>query len=142
MDKNRFQLGAKKKIFPLARDVKRFDSHAVARQNQPSRGFSPQSDREHSAQPSQAFLIPLHEGAKNGFRVGMRLETMTKLFQFVSYFDEVVDFTIEGDSEIAVFGQNRLIPAIQSSKREDAKDRGFDCSCCPCGGATPLPREF
>src|SRR6266700_6942680 len=75
--------------------------------------FFPYCDREHSAQPSQAFLIPLHEGAKNGFRVGMRLETMTKLFQFVSYFDEVVDFTIEGDSEIAVFGQNRLIPGIQ-----------------------------
>src|ERR1700720_340632 len=36
MDKNRFQLGAKKKIFALTCDVERFDSHAIARQNKAS----------------------------------------------------------------------------------------------------------
>src|SRR5467141_2907953 len=102
MNKNRFQLGAKKEIFPLTHDVKRFDPHAVARQNQASPGLLPQRHSKHSSQFRKAFLVPLHESAKNRFRVAMRLEAMPECFQLVPYFDVVVDFAVEGDSEIAI----------------------------------------
>src|SRR5258708_27369818 len=38
--------------------------------------FRSQCDGKHSAQLRKAFLIPLHERAKNGFRIGMRFESM------------------------------------------------------------------
>ena len=113
MDKNGFQLRAKKKIFTLTRDVKRFDSHAVARQNKSSCRLFPKCHRKHSPQLRQAFLIPLHERAKHGFRVGMRVEAMPELFQFFPDFDVIVDLAVESDSEIAVFGEDRLVPRVQ-----------------------------
>src|SRR5437773_5225454 len=100
VNENCFQLGAKKEIFPLAHDVEGFDSHAVACQNQAPCGLLPQCDCEHSSQFRKAFLIPLHEGAKNGFRVAMRLEAMPEIIQLGPYFDVVVNFAIEGDSEV------------------------------------------
>src|SRR5207249_2435589 len=41
------------------------------------------------------------------------LEAVPEVFQFISYFDVVVDFTVEGDSEIAILGINRLVAGIQ-----------------------------
>jgi len=43
----------------------------------------------------------------------MRFEAMPEIFQLGPYFDVVVNFAIEGDSEIAVLGENRLVPGIQ-----------------------------
>jgi len=43
----------------------------------------------------------------------MRFESMPEFFQFRPYFEVIVDLSVEGDSEIAVFGENRLVPGIQ-----------------------------
>src|SRR5260370_6095303 len=43
----------------------------------------------------------------------MRFEAMPEFFQFCSYFDVVVNFPVEGDSEIPIFGKDRLVAGIQ-----------------------------
>src|SRR5258708_37202176 len=43
----------------------------------------------------------------------MRLELMPEVFQLGPYFEVIVNLAVEGDSEIAVFGENRLVPGVQ-----------------------------
>src|SRR5205814_678064 len=86
---------------------------AVAWWNKSARRLVPPCDREHSAQLRQASLLPLHERAENGFRIGMRFDSMPEFFELRPYFDVVVNLSIESDSEILVLGKNRLVPGIQ-----------------------------
>jgi hypothetical protein len=43
----------------------------------------------------------------------MRFESMPEFFQFAPYFEMIVNLAVEGDSEIPVFGKNRLVPGVQ-----------------------------
>ncbi len=76
VDKDALQLRTEEKIFTLAGDVQGFDTHAVAGEDQASRGFLPEGNREHAAELRETIFIPLHKGAKNGFRVRMGVEAV------------------------------------------------------------------
>ena len=46
---------------------------------------------------------------EHGFRIAMGVKTMAERFEFAAHFEVVINFAIEDDYRVAVFGLNRLI---------------------------------
>src|SRR5208282_3791189 len=57
----------------------------------------------------ETSCIPFEERSKNSFRVAVRVKAMAETFQFAAQFRVVVDFAVEHDGYIAIFGQNGLV---------------------------------
>src|ERR1700751_89059 len=113
MDKERLELGAEEEIFSYTGHIEPLDAHAVTRKNDALLGFSPQCNRKHASQAGKAIFVPLHKCAKNGFRVGVGLKPVSQVFQFGTQLEVIVNLAVESDSEIAIFGQDRLVSGVQ-----------------------------
>jgi hypothetical protein len=124
MSENRLELGAKEKVFALAADVQRLNAHAVACQNDPFVGFTPQSNREHATQAGKALFVPFEKGVQNGFGIGVRYETVPALFEFAPQFEMIVDFSVEDNSGVAILGENGLVPSVQVNDFETGGAHG------------------
>ena len=65
---------------------------------------------------------------EDSFCIGMRCKNVAEIFQFGAEFEMIVNFSVEGDSEITVGGKKRLIAAgkidnFQSSGAHGKKSR-------------------
>ena len=82
----------------------------------------------------------------------VRFESMPEFFQFAPYFEVIVNLAVEGDSEIPVFGKNRLVPGVQvddfQARRAHREKAGLKNALLVrppvdqrCGGLLNAPRR-
>ncbi len=104
MNQDGLQFRAEVQVVAAARDVQRFDPHAIASQHQAAVGLTPQRHREHPAQPRETLRVPLQERIQNRFGVAAGAEAISALFQFPAQFQVIVDLAVEDDDGVAILG--------------------------------------
>src|SRR6202044_936088 len=97
----------------LLGDVKRLNADAVACQNQTLLGVSPNGGSEHASQSLETIGIPFEKCLKNGFSVTVALKAAAERFEFAADLKVVIDFSVENDDRVVIFGKNWLITRCQ-----------------------------
>src|SRR6185503_158799 len=77
--------------------VKRLDSHAVARQRQPSLLIVPNRERKHSVQTRQALRTPLGKRRQQHFSVCFTAKSMTFALKFFAQLSIVINLSAKSD---------------------------------------------
>ena len=75
-------------------------------------------NRKHASQPLETVGIPLKKCLKNGFRIAVGLKAAAERFEFAADLKVIIDFTVENDHGVAIFGKNRLIARRQVNNLE------------------------
>ena len=57
--------------------------------------------------------VPFEECAKDRLGIAVRMKSMAKLFQLGSHLEVIVDFPIEDDNCVAVFGRDGLVAVFE-----------------------------
>jgi hypothetical protein len=109
MNQDALQFRREEEVSAPLSDVERFDTEAVAGQNQALPGIGPDGNREHPSKFLETTGAPLQKCLKHRLRVAVRLKAMTARFEFSAKFQMVVNFAVEDDNGIAVFREDRLI---------------------------------
>src|SRR5580698_2157876 len=102
MNQDRFQLRAEVQVVTNARDIERFDPHAIASQHQPAVSLLPEGYREHPAQTRETFRVPLEERMEDSFGVAVGAAAMSALFQVPAQCQVIVDLAVEYDDGVAI----------------------------------------
>src|SRR5271168_1569256 len=113
MNENALQFRRKEEVVAAFSDIERLDADAVAGEHQPLPGIAPDGSREHAAQPLEASGVPLEKCLQDGFGIAVSLKTVAEQLKLAADLKVVVNFTIEDDDRVAIFGKNRLIAACQ-----------------------------
>src|ERR1700730_3201635 len=101
--------------------IQRLNSEAVTCQNQPSLGFGPDRQREHSPHPGEAPGIPLLESVKHRFGIAQGMKKMTPAAPLLAQLGVVIDFAVEDKDGVAIVALHRLVAAF---KIDDPKANG------------------
>src|SRR5208282_1316810 len=113
MNENALQLRRKEEVVAALGDVQRLDADAVAGEHQPLPGIAPDGSREHATQAFETSGVPLQKCLQDGFSITVSLKTVAQRLKLAADLEVVVNFAIEGDDRVAIFGKNRLIAACQ-----------------------------
>ncbi|PYY13052.1 MAG: hypothetical protein DMG61_14645 [Acidobacteria bacterium] len=113
MSKDALQLRAKEKLSLMQAVIKRFDAHAVARQDKAALRLDPESDGEHSAESFEAAVTPMKEGIENYFSVASRMEAIAGSLKLGTQLLLIEDLAVEDESHIAISTSQRLVTAVQ-----------------------------
>src|SRR6516165_9849876 len=109
MNQDGLELGAEEQVFPVPRDVERFDTHAIACQHEAARRGGPQPNREHSAQFAERIRIPFDECVQNCLGVAVRVKKKSQALQLFTKVKMIVDLAVEDDGGVAIIGLNWLV---------------------------------
>ena len=104
VDKERFEFGSEVKFAARPASVKGLDADTVAHKHEPALILDPKGSGKHSAQTAETTGVPLEKGAEEDFGVAVRDEAVTNRFEFAAKVTVIVDFAIEDEDGIAVFG--------------------------------------
>src|SRR6185437_16724082 len=124
MLENGLQLGAEVQVAVMSCIIQRLDTKAISDKNQPVFAFLPNSNGEHAAQALETRGIPLHKGPQGHFRIAMGFEVVTERFEFAAQLRVIIDFTVEGDCVVSVFGVHRLIAAGKIDNLQPDRSEG------------------
>ncbi len=113
MGEDGLQFRPEKYLLAAIGDVERLDAHTIARQHQAPSGICPQRHRKHAAQSAETLGVPFQKRVQDRLRIAVRMKAMAQLVQFGAHFEVIVDFPIEHDDRVAVFGRDGLIAVLE-----------------------------
>ena len=109
MNQDALQFGGEKEVLAPRGNVERLDADPVAGKNQALARLGPDGDGKHPAQFLEAAGVPLEKGVEHSFCIAMGLKPMSARRKGPANFEMIVDFAVEDDGGVAIFGKDGLI---------------------------------
>jgi hypothetical protein len=127
---------AKRRRLTIPRIDEGLDTGAVTGQKEAPLPSVPESEGEHAAQTAKTIQAPGLIGAENHLGVGAGPKPLPEGFELLPELTEVVDLSVEDETERSVIARHRLIPGHEIDDREPPvteADRSFAVEPFPVG---------
>ena len=109
----RLDLRSKAKYAVAMKEEKRLLTDMIAREKQAASRTVPNRESEHTAQIAHTVSAVLFVQMDDDFRVGGRLESVTRSLEFAAKIEEVVDLAVKHDPYGAVLIADRLAAVLE-----------------------------